>query len=118
MAHYLALGDGTVLADLACGAGGPGLWIAAQCGASVIGVDPSSAGLAQARKRSQQVGLTDHSLYQQGTFASTGLGNGAVDGALSVDALQYAPDKTDVFREAYRILRPRGRHSTGRRASE
>jgi len=44
MAHYLELGEGTVLADLACGAGGPGLWIATQCGASVIGVDPSSAG--------------------------------------------------------------------------
>jgi SAM-dependent methyltransferase len=109
MAHYLALGEGTVLADLACGAGGPGLWIAAHCGGSVIGVDPSSAGLAQARKRAEQVALTDRSLYQQGTFASTGLGHGAADAALSVDAIQYAPDKTEVFREAYRILCPGGR---------
>jgi SAM-dependent methyltransferase len=109
MAQYLALGQGTVLADLACGAGGPGLWIAAQCRASVIGVDPSSAGLAQARKRAEQVGLTDRSRYQQGTFASTGLGHGAADAALSVDAIQYAPDKTEVFREACRILRPGGR---------
>jgi SAM-dependent methyltransferase len=109
MARYLALAEGTVLVDLACGAGGPGLWIAAQCGASVIGVDPSSAGLAQARSRAEQVGLADRSLYQQGTFASTGLGHGAADAALSVDAIQYAPDKTEVFREAYRILRPAGR---------
>jgi SAM-dependent methyltransferase len=109
MAQYLALGEGTRLVDLACGAGGPGLWIASQCGASVIGVDPSSAGLAQARKRSQQLGLADRSLYQQGTFASTGLGNGAADGVLSVDAIQYAPDKTEVFREAHRILRAGGR---------
>ncbi len=109
MAHYLALGEGSVLADLACGAGGPGLWIATQCGASVIGVDPSSAGLAQARKRAEQVGLTDSSLYLQGTFASTGLGHGAADGALSVDAIQYARDKAQVFQEACRILRPGGR---------
>ena len=109
MAQYLALGDGAVLADLACGAGGPGLWIAAQYGASVIGVDPSAAGLARARKRSEQVGLAERSRYQQGTFASTGLGDGAADGALSVDAIQYALDKTDVFREARRILRPGGR---------
>jgi hypothetical protein len=93
MAQYLALGEGTVLADLACGAGGPGLSIATQCGASVIGVEPSSAGLAQARKRAEQVGLTDRSRYQQGTFASTGLGHGAADAALSVDAIQYAPEK-------------------------
>lgn len=106
MAQYLALGEGAALADLACGAGGPGLWIAKQCGASVIGVDPSAAGLAQARKRSEQVGLAERSRYQQGTFASTGLGNGAADGALSIDAIQYAPDKADVFKEAHRILRP------------
>lgn len=109
MAQYLALGDRAVLADLACGAGGPGLWIAAQYGASVIGVDPSAAGLARARKRSEQVGLAERSRYQQGTFASTGLGIGAADGALSVDAIQYAPDKTEVFSEARRILRPGGR---------
>ncbi len=109
MAQYLALGEGTVLVDLACGAGGPGLWIAQQRGASLIGVDPSSAGLAQARKRSEQAGLSDRSHYQQGTFASTGLGNGAAEGALSVDAIQYAPNKNDVFREAHRILRPGGR---------
>jgi ubiquinone/menaquinone biosynthesis C-methylase UbiE len=109
MAQYLGLGEGRVLVDLACGAGGPGLWIAQQTGASLIGVDPSLTGLAQARRRSQQVGLADRSLYQQGTFASTGLAGGAADGALSVDAIQYAPEKTDVFREAYRILRPGGR---------
>jgi SAM-dependent methyltransferase len=109
MARYLVLVEGSVLVDLACGAGGPGLWIAQQCRASLIGVDPSSAGLSQARKRSEQVGLADRSLFQQGTFASTGLGTGVADGALSVDAIQYAPDKTEVFREAYRILRPGGR---------
>jgi SAM-dependent methyltransferase len=109
MAHYLALSEEAVLVDLACGAGGPGLWVAAQCGASVIGVDPSSAGLAQARTRAEQVGLAGRCLYQQGTFASTGLGHGAADAAVSIDAIQYAPDKTEVFREAYRILRPGGR---------
>jgi SAM-dependent methyltransferase len=109
MAHHLALGEGSVLVDLACGAGGPGLWIAAHSGASVIGVDPSPAGLAQARTRAEQVALADRSLYQQGTFASTGLGNGVADAAVSVDAIPYAPDKATVFREAYRILRPGGR---------
>ncbi len=72
-------------------------------------LQPGTSGLAQARKRAEQVGLTDRSVYQQGTFTSTGLGHGAADAALSVDAIQYASDKTAVFREAYRILRPRGR---------
>jgi ubiquinone/menaquinone biosynthesis C-methylase UbiE len=109
MAGHLALGNDAVLTDLACGAGGPGLWAATQAGASLIGVDPSSAGLAEARKRAGRVGYADRARYQHGTFAMTGLPDGAVDGALSIDAIQYAPDKTQLFREARRILRPGGR---------
>jgi SAM-dependent methyltransferase len=109
MAAHLALGKDSVLADLACGAGGPGLWVATQCGASLIGVDPSSAGLAEARKRAGQLGFTTSAHYQRGTFAATGLAAGSADGVLSVDAIQYAPDKNQVFKEAHRILRRGGR---------
>jgi len=109
MAGHLALDKNAMLADLACGAGGPGLWVATQSGASVTGVDPSEAGLREARKRAKRLGLADRARYQQGTFATTGLDSGSVDGVLSVDAIQYAPDKSEVFREIHRILRPGGR---------
>ena len=109
MATHLALGEDAVLADLACGGGGPGLWVATQSGASLIGIDPSSAGLAEARKRCKRTGIAHRGRYQQGTFAATGIADGAADAALSVDALQYAPDKAQVFSEAHRILRAGGR---------
>jgi ubiquinone/menaquinone biosynthesis C-methylase UbiE len=109
MDAHLALGENAMLADLACGAGGPGLWIATQSGASLTGVDPSSAGLAEARKRAERLGFADRARYQQGTFATTGLDSGSADGVISVDAIQYAPDKSEVFREVHRILRPGGR---------
>jgi SAM-dependent methyltransferase len=109
MADYLALATDDVLVDLACGAGGPGLWLAAQGGASLIGIDPSSAGLAEARRRAQQAGLADRALYQRGTFANTGLADGAADAVMSVDAIQYAANKTEVFTEAHRIMRPGGK---------
>ena len=48
MSEYLGLHEGGVLVDLACGAGGPGLWVASQSGASLIGIDPSATGLAEA----------------------------------------------------------------------
>jgi hypothetical protein len=44
-----------VLVDLACGAGGPGLWMARESGSSLIGIDPSAAGLAAARQRATGV---------------------------------------------------------------
>lgn len=106
MAEHLRLGDGDVLADLACGGGGPGLCVAERSGASLVGIDPSEAGLAEARLRADRVGLTDRARYERGTFATTGLGEGSADGVLSVDAIQYAPDKRAVFAEVFRIVRP------------
>ena len=109
MARYLELDKDSLLVDVGCGAGGPGLWVASQTGASLIGVDASTAGLAQARGRAERPRLSQRAQYRQGTFSATGIGDGAADGVLSVDAIQYAPDKGAVFAEAQRILGPGGR---------
>ena len=111
MRELLQIGPGDVLADLACGAGGPGLWMAEQSGASLIGADPSAAGLSAARTRARAVDLADRSRFQQGTFEQTNLPDGAVDAVMSVDAFQYAPDKRAALAEFFRILRPGGRVS-------
>jgi len=66
--QLLRLGGNDVLVDVACGAGGPGLWAAQQTGATLIGVDPSAAGLAAARQRAEHVGLASRATFQQGTF--------------------------------------------------
>jgi ubiquinone/menaquinone biosynthesis C-methylase UbiE len=47
--ELLQIRPGEALADLACGAGGPGLWMARESGAFLTGIDPSAAGLAAAR---------------------------------------------------------------------
>jgi SAM-dependent methyltransferase len=57
----LAPGPSEVVVDVACGTGGPGLWVAQQTGASLIGVDPSPAGLAAARQRATRTGLDGRS---------------------------------------------------------
>jgi SAM-dependent methyltransferase len=111
MRELLHIGPGDVLADLACGAGGPGLWMAKHSGAALIGADPSAAGLLAARTRARAAGLADRSRFHQGTFEQTNLPDGAVDAAMSVDAFQYAPDKRAALAEFIRILRPGGRVS-------
>jgi ubiquinone/menaquinone biosynthesis C-methylase UbiE len=105
----LALREGAVLVDLACGAAGPGLWVAKAAGVTLVGVDPSAVGLTHARARAGSVGVANTARFTHGTFAATGLANAAADGAMSVDALQYAPDKRAGLQEAARILRPGGR---------
>jgi SAM-dependent methyltransferase len=106
MRGLLQIRPGDVLADLACGAGGPGLWMAAQSGASLIGVDPSPAGLAAARARAGEAGLAGRARFHQGTFEQTNLPDGAADVLMSVDAFQYAPGKRAACSEFFRVLRP------------
>ena len=109
MLELLAVGEGDVLVDVACGAGGPGLWAAQQSGASLIGIDASSTGIAAALRRAGDVGLGDRARFEQGTFERTGLADGSADGIMSVEAFQYAPDKRAAVRELIRIMRPGAR---------
>jgi SAM-dependent methyltransferase len=109
MAEALSLHAGSVLVDLACGMGGPGLWIAREAGAQLAGIDVSAVALAAARDRAGRLGLSQIARFTLGSFAQTGLDAGTVDGVMTVDALQYAPDKQAALDEAARILRSGGR---------
>jgi SAM-dependent methyltransferase len=80
-----------------------------QTGATLIGVDPSAAGLAAARRRAERAGLASRATFQQGTFEQTGLPDASADGAVSIEAFQYAPDKRAALAELHRILRPGAR---------
>jgi SAM-dependent methyltransferase len=100
---------GDVIVDVACGTGGPGLWMAQQAGASLIGVDPSASGLAAARGRAIQAGLDGRSRFEQGSFERIPLPDRSADVLMSIEAFQYAPDKRAGLREFARILRPGGR---------
>lgn len=103
---FLALRPNDTLVDVACGAGGPGLWAAHQSGAALIGVDPAAAGLAAASERAQAVGMADRSEFRHGTFEHTGLPEANAQAAMSIEAFQYAPNKRAALIEFARILKP------------
>ena len=105
----LALGQDDVVVDVACGTGGPGLWVAQQSSACLIGVDPSPAGLAFARERAARTGLGALSRFEQGSFEGTGQPASSANVVMSIEAFQYAPDKRACLREFARILQPGGR---------
>lgn len=104
----LRLEEGQVLVDLACGAGGPGLWAAKQSGARLIGRDLSVVAIERASERVAAVGMEGKATFAPGTFEATGLPSASADAVMTVDALQYAPDKKKALAEVARILR-RGR---------
>lgn len=104
----LHLADNRVLVDLACGAGGPGLWAAQRYGACLIGIDVSVVATDRAAENAARLGLAARASFRQGSFERTGLDDGSADAAMSVDALQYAPSKARALAEIARVLRPDG----------
>ncbi len=109
IADALMLEEGDTLADLGCGRGGPGLWLARAARTGLIGVDFSPVAVAQAQQRATAFGLTDDACFRVNDLISTGLPDASVSAAISIDALQYAQDHDTAATEAHRILRPGGR---------
>lgn len=109
LAGELRLRAGATLADIACGMGGPSLWIATQLPVRLVGVDASAVAVELASARAVRLGLETRSTFHVGTFSATGLSDGVADAVLSLDALQYAPDKAATFHEMARVLKSNGR---------
>jgi ubiquinone/menaquinone biosynthesis C-methylase UbiE len=109
MVDALHLSPGQTIADLGCGRGGPGQWVARAIGASLVGIDFSEVALDQARARARRTGIQAMVSYQLGRFDATGLGDSSFDGAISIDVIWAIPDKPAGFAETARILKPGGR---------
>lgn len=105
MARELRVVPGETFIDIACGMGGPGLWIARETGANLVGVDFSATAIQHARQRADQFGLGERARYQLADMAATNLPESQFDGAISIDALFLAPDKRAVLQEVGHLLR-------------
>jgi SAM-dependent methyltransferase len=103
------VGDAGTIADLGCGRGGPGLWVAMATGARLMGIDIAENALDAARERARSMGLGKRVEFRQGSFDDTGLADGAVNAVMSVDALLFALDKPAAMKEFRRIVSVGGR---------
>jgi ubiquinone/menaquinone biosynthesis C-methylase UbiE len=103
----LRLRAGDRVVDLACGAGGPGLFVAREAQARLVGVDFSRVGVRLAARRA--IDRTVGADFVVAVASASALAGGRAQGVLSVDALQYLPDKRAALREVGRVLAPGGR---------
>jgi SAM-dependent methyltransferase len=104
----LKLAPGRTLVDLGCGHGGPGLWVARETGASLIGIDISPVGVDLASEQAIRLGLADRARFMVGDLTVTGLPDASCDAALSLDVLIFVPNKAAAVREFARILKTCG----------
>jgi SAM-dependent methyltransferase len=109
IAELLELSSAGVLVDLACGRGGPGMWLARATGARLVGVDFSAEAVRQATDRRSLFGLEDRATFGVGMLTATGLADGTADALVCIDAFLFADDINAATGEVQRLVRPGGR---------
>jgi SAM-dependent methyltransferase len=105
-----ALKPGETVLDLGSGGGFDCFLAARQVGAAgqIIGVDMTPEMLSKARANAAKGGYRNVE-FRLGEIEHLPVADSAVDVIISNCVINLSPDKQQVYREAYRVLRPGGR---------
>src|SRR5262244_2563927 len=105
-----SLQPGQTVLDLGSGAGFD-CFLAARAvgpGGRVIGVDMTHEMLAKARENAKKNGFSNVE-FRLGEIEALPVADESVDVIISNCVINLSPEKVRVFKEAYRVLKPRGR---------
>ncbi len=105
----LQLRPGARALDVACGSGGPDLFLARTTGAEVVGVDINRHAIETANELARRQGLNTLARFQPAD-ASRPLPfeDESFDAVVCVDSINHLPDRLSVLCDWHRLLKPGG----------
>jgi SAM-dependent methyltransferase len=107
---WLDLASGKVLLDVACGAGGPALRIAAISGCSAVGIDVNDDAIAAAESLADKRRLSDRVQFRiEDATGPLPFPDSSFDAITCIDAINHSPERPLVIAEWARLLKPSGR---------
>ena len=95
--------------DAGCGIGGSSIWLAKQYGNQVTGITISQQQAKLAEQHAQRHGVTDLVDFQVADFCTTPFDDASFDVVWALESSCHALNKADFLKEAFRLLRPKGR---------
>ncbi|GAB5032501.1 sterol methyltransferase [Nannochloropsis oceanica] len=109
--YYLAsrldnLQTGASLLDCGCGVGGPMRNISRFTGAKITGVTINKYQVTRGNELNAQAGLEAMCKSVHGDFMALPFPDCSFDGVYAIEATCHAPDRTRVFAEIFRVLKP------------
>ncbi len=97
--------SGERVTELACGAGGLSIWLAQRAAVGVVGMDLSRVGVRVAAQRAVAQSVRG-AVFVVGAAGAAPVAGACMAGVVSVDSLQYVPDKLAALRDVARLLAP------------
>ena len=108
--EWLDLSPGESLLDVACGAGGPALRLAALTGCSVIGIDVHEHAIAAANALAAERGFQQLAKFRVMDAAQQlPFPDNSFDAITCIDAINHFADRHHVITDWWRLLTPKGR---------
>jgi len=108
LASKIRLDEKTHALDVGCGVGGPMRNIARFTLSKVTGANISDYQIKVGNKRNKELHLDNLCTLVKADFMKLPYKEATFDGAYAIEATCHAPNKTDVFAEVFRTLKPGG----------
>src|SRR5258708_15531513 len=89
LAARLTLAPGVLLADLCCGNGGPGLYLAGRSGCRLVAVDWAMAGVAQGQRQTAALGRAGLAQFVVADITRPLFRDACLDAVMNIDGLYF-----------------------------